>query len=68
MWKLHWSVLLLVSRMEVSVYIVTDANPKAEPSSPRATRVNCCAASRVRLDWRVLCDSQDMSDSRKKGP
>lgn len=35
-------------------HIVTVAIPKLDPSRPRATSVNCCAASRIRLRERDL--------------
>jgi hypothetical protein len=55
------AIVVVVINRNVRIYdsfqpyhAVTDANPKLEPSSPRATRVNCCAASRIRFRDRGL--------------
>ena len=48
------SDIVVVHDTDTMLHIDTVAYPKLEPSSPLATSVNCCAASRVRLSDRDL--------------
>ena len=40
--------------VSLTLYMLNEEYPKLDPSKPRATSVNCCAASRVFLRERDL--------------